>query len=201
MRLLTWRRGPPILRPVALPLPTLLLLAVASGLAAALAAQAELRVSPRPAVLTRSFVAFALFVAFVLVPVSIYFYVFHGDWFLLYLVDVRQVPSALALMGFLGEAAAAVGPFALGAAFVRAQKESIAKFLLAALGVGILAVVIAARDRLAVVGTYAQYRGEFGLTAYGTGALLHGTVAMGLILGAGLAYLVVRLHLSGSRGG
>ncbi|MFW6197483.1 MAG: hypothetical protein ACOC5B_01330, partial [Myxococcota bacterium] len=52
----------------ALPLPTLLLLAIASGFGAALAAKAELRISPRPAVLTRSFVAYGLFIALLLIP-------------------------------------------------------------------------------------------------------------------------------------
>jgi hypothetical protein len=184
-----------------LPLPTLLLLAVASGIAAALAAKAELRVSPRPAVLTRSFAAYAFFVAFVLVPVSVYFYAFHGDWFLLYLVDVRRVPSALALLGFIVEASVGVAGFALGATLVRAQRDGVAKAFLGAAVVGALAVVVGARERLAVVGTYAQYRGDFGLTSYTSGALLHGTLAMGLILLAGLGYLVLRLHLSGARGG
>jgi hypothetical protein len=185
---------------VALPLPTLLLLAIASGIAVALAAKAELRISPRPAVLTRSFAAYAMFLALVLIPVSVYFYAFHGDWFLLYLVDVRRVPSALALLGFLVEAAVGVAGFAVGATLVRAQREGIAKVLLAATVVGAVAVVVVARERLAVVGTYAQYRGDFGLDSYAGGVVLHGSLAMGAILAAGLAYLVVRLHLSGSRG-
>ena len=40
-----------------------------------------------------------------LLPVSLYFYVFHGDWFMLYTFDVRRVPSALALFGFAVELA------------------------------------------------------------------------------------------------
>lgn len=184
-----------------MPLPTLLFVAIASGLAAALAAKAELRVSPRPAVLTRSFAAYMLFVMFVLIPASLYFYVFHGDWFLLYLMDVRRVPSALALVGFVGEAALGAGSFAVGAALVRAQREGMGKALLFLALVGAVAVVVVARDRLAVVGTYAQYRGGFGLAHYGAGALLQGTVAMGLIMALGVTYLLVRLHMSGTRGG
>lgn len=184
-----------------MPLPTLLFLAVVSGLAAALAAKAELRISPRPAVLTRSFVAYALFVGLVLIPASVYFYAFHGDWFLMYAVDVRRVPSALALVGFIGEAALGVGAFAIGAALVRGQREGIGKALIVLCTAAAVAVIVVARDRLAVVGTYAQYRGGFGLATYGHGPLLQGTVAMGLILAAGLGYLLVRLHLSGNRGG
>lgn len=185
----------------ALPLPTLLLLAIASGFGAALAAKAELRISPRPAVLTRSFVAYGLFIALLLIPSALYFYIFHGDWFLLYLVDVRRVPSALALVGFLGIAALAVGAFAAGATLVRSQREGVGKACVALCVVAAVAVLVVARDRLAVVGTYAQYRGDFGLDDYANGPLLQGSVAMGLILAVGLAYLVARLHQSGSRGG
>ncbi|MFW6067661.1 MAG: hypothetical protein ACOC97_04925 [Myxococcota bacterium] len=182
-----------------MPLPTLLFIVIASGFGAALAAKAELRVNPRPSVLTRSFAAYVLFLGLVVVPVSVYFYTFHGDWFLLYLMDVRRLPSALALVGFLGEGALGVGAFALGAALVRGQREGIAKALVVLTAVGAVAVVPAARDRLAVVGTFAQYHGDFGLHAYGSGALLQGTIAMGLIMALGLAYLVIRLHLSGNR--
>ena len=39
-----------------------------------------------------------------IVPVSVYFYVFHGDWFLLYLFDVSRIPSAIAMVGFFVQA-------------------------------------------------------------------------------------------------
>ena len=183
-----------------MPLPTLLCLGFASGVAAALAGRSELRVSPRPALLTRSFAAFALFAGLVLVPVSVYFYVFHGDWFLLYLVDVRQIPSAIALVGFALEVAVGAAGFAAGGALVRSQREALAGGAAALALVLAVAVIVAGRERLAVVGTYAQFTGDFGLEPYGSGALLQGTIVMTVILGLGLAYLLLRLHYGGRRG-
>src|SRR5688572_11199826 len=94
-RLTEWTEcaAPAYVRPV--PLPPLLLWMVASGLAAALAGRNELRTSPRPAPLTRTFFAYASYAVLVVVPVSIYFYAFHGDWFLLYFADVSKIPSAV----------------------------------------------------------------------------------------------------------
>jgi hypothetical protein len=183
-----------------LPLPTLLLFAFATGVAAAVAAKAELRVNPRTALLTRGFAAYAVFVTFCLIPISIYFYVFHGDWFLLYLVDVRRVPSAVALIGFVLEGGMGAVGFAVGAALVRAQREAVAGTVAALSFVASGGVAFALKDRLALVGTYAQHEGGFGQIEYGAGPLLYGTMVMGalLLLGAGL--LLGRLYLGARRG-
>ena len=183
-----------------MPLPTLICLVFATGIAAALAARVELRVSPRPPLLTRSFAAFAVFTMLVPVPVGVYFYLFHGDWFLLYTLDVHGIPSALALLGFLVLGTIGALGFAVGASMVRGQRETLGGILvgLAVLAAGAVAVV--ARDRLGVVGTFAQYEGGFGLEAYGGGPLLQGGIVMGAVLLLGIVFLVWRLHLSGRRG-
>ncbi len=181
-------------------MPILVCLAFASGVAAALAGRSELRVSPRPPLLTRTFGAYFLFAVLLLVPISVYFYAFHGDWFLLYLVDVRTVPSALALLGFLGELAIGAGGFIMGASSVRGQREAAGGALaVCAVLAGVVALVVG-RDRLALVGTHAQFEGGFGLRPYGSGALMQGTVAMTAILLIGLAYLLLRLQWGGRRG-
>jgi len=184
-----------------LPIPTLFLLAFACGVAAAIASRKELKVSPRPALLSRGFGALALFLGLVLVPVSVYFYVFHGDWSLLYLVDVRAIPSAVALVGFVFEGLIGTAGFLTGSVLVRAQRESVAGVV--AGGVVLLAagLVFAVRDRLAVVGSFAQYRGGFGLQPFADGPVLLGGVAMGAIFAVGLAYLLVRLAFSTRRSG
>lgn len=168
------------------------------GLAAALAGAHELRLSPRHALLTSSFFALSAFLLLVLVPISVYFYVFHGDWFLLYLVDVRHVPSALALIGFVMQALLGVSGFSVGASLVRSQRVVWAAGVLAACGVLALVVIPICYDRLRVVGTYAQFRGGFGLAAYG-GALMQGTLAMGFVLLVGGAFLVHRIHAGVAR--
>lgn len=177
-----------------MPLPTLLCLAFAAGLGAAVAAHSELRVSPRPSVLTRSFGAFMIFVGLVVLPISVYFYTFHGDWFLAYTVDVRRLPSAVALLGFLLEAAIAAAGFVLGAVLVRNRHAWIASAIAGVAVGGAVVVTAALRDRLAVVGTLAQYRGDFGLSPVTSGPLLAGTLAMTTILVAGYVWLVTRLR-------
>jgi hypothetical protein len=181
-----------------MPLPTLVFLAFAVGTAAALLGGSELRLSPRHAMLTASFRAFALFLLLVLLPVSVYFYVFHGDWFLLYAVDVRRIPSAIALLGFVAEGLLGALGFSLGAALARNQRNGVGYGVVT---VGVLlsfAVVLVWPDRLSVVGTFAQYRGDFGLRAYG-GPLMEAGLALGLLLVYGATYLLVRIRMAGRR--
>jgi hypothetical protein len=140
------------------------------------------------------------FAVLVLVPISVYFYAFHGDWFLLYLIDMRRIPSALAMIGFAGLVLIGTGGFALGSVLVRGQRDSLAGALVALFVLLSVAIVPAAGDRLSAVGTYTQYNGGFGLTPYGSGALMTGTLAMGAILTLGLAVLIGRLHLGSRRG-
>ncbi len=183
-----------------MPLPSLLCFAFAAGIAAALAGRVELRVSPRPALLTRSFGAFAIFEILVLIPIAVYFYVFHGDWFLLYLLDVRVVPSALALLGFCVLGLFGALGFFVGANMVRHQREGIGlALMLLSLGAG-GAVVALARDRLAVVGTLSQFQGGFGLEPFVDGPVLQGAVVMGAILLVAFLSLLYRIRVSGRRG-
>jgi hypothetical protein len=182
-----------------LPLPTQLFLTFASGVLTALAARADLRVSPKPAANSEAFVAFLLYALLVVLPVSVYFYVFHGDWYLLYTVDTARIPSALALFGLAAVVLVGAGGFLFGARLVRSQREQWAG---AAVGMTVsmaLGVLPLARHRLAVVGTYAQFFGDFGHRPYG-GTLLQGTVCMSLWLVLGLSFLVYRLGPSEKRG-
>lgn len=182
-----------------MPLPPLLIFAAVAGLSSALAARHELRMSPRPIPLTRGFVAYLSYATLVLVPASVYFYVFHGDWFLLYTVDVGTIPSAVALVGFLLQAALGALAFAVGALLVRSQREVVVGVLVGLLVAGAGVLVFLYLDRLAQVGSHAQYHGQFGLEAYEDGPLMTGGLAMAGILLAGFAFLVLRLWLSARR--
>ena len=163
------------------------------GAASALAGSHELRVSPRPIVLSDSFAAFVAFVLLLLLPATLYFYVFHGDWFMLYLVDVKRVPAPLTLLGFLCELALGLLGFFFGAACVRNQKNSWVVGALVLCALAALAVIVIVPERLRVVGTLRQFRGGFGLTRYG-GSLLQGALAMGGLLTAGAFYLLYRIR-------
>ena len=184
-----------------MPLPSLLCLVFAAGIAAALAGRVELRVSPRPALLTHSFAAFAIFACLVVVPISVYFYIFHGDWFLLYLIDVRDVPSALALLGFVVEVGFGALGFFVGASMVRHQREGLGGSLAFLALIAAALVVVIARDRLSLVGTSRQFHGNFGLEPFmGGGAILQGAIVMGAILLVATASLLQRLRSSSRRG-
>ena len=182
-----------------MPLPTLLAFVFLAALATALAGRQELRVSPRPVLLTRAFAAYLIYACLVLIPVSVYFYVFHGDWFLLYLFPVQRIPSAIALVGFTAEVGIGICGFLVGAVFVRAQRETLVGVLMAAaLGAGI-AVFPFYGDRLTQVGSFAEFHGQFGLEPFERGPLLTGTVAMGLITLVGLGFLLGRVWYTGRR--
>lgn len=175
-----------------MPIQTQLLFTFASGVLVALAARADLRGSPRAVLLSHAFVAYLIYASLVVVPASLYFYLFHGDWYLLYLVDSQRVPSALVLLACTLEVGLGVGGFVLGAAFVRNQREPWAGAVIgvtASLGA---AVIPLARQRLAVVGSYAQFHGDFGLSPFG-GALQQGVVCMTLWTFLGLMLIAYRL--------
>jgi hypothetical protein len=175
-----------------LPIPTQLLFTFASGVLIALSARADLRGSPKASTLTHAFAAYLVYAALVLVPASLYFYLFHGDWYLLYLVDSERVPSALVLVACALQVALGASGFLLGAAFVRNQREPWAGALVGILAsLGAAAIPIAKR-RLSVVGSYAQFHGDYGLAPFG-GALLQGALCMSAWMFVGLALLAYRI--------
>ena len=175
-----------------MPLPTQLFVTFSSGVFAALAARSELRVTPKPVLGSRAFWAFMLYAFLVVLPVSAYFYVFHGDWFLLYLLDTQAVPSALALVGSFAEAGLGALGFLLGGMMVRTQREQWAWAAAAAGLAAAFGLLPLLKSRLAVVGTYVQFHGDFGLRPYREG-LMHSTIWMSLWSLVGLVVLIYRL--------
>jgi hypothetical protein len=175
------------------PLPPLVALTLISGLAAAIAGREDLRASPRHVALTSAGLAYASYALLVLMPVTTYFYVFHGDWFLLYLLDVSRIPSAAALLAVAAQGALGMAAFVAGALLVRAQRE---RWLWAGiasaglLGVGALAPGL---GRLGQVGSYSQFHRNFGLRPF-DGPILAGSVAMTSVALFGLAVLILRLR-------
>ncbi|MCA9579529.1 MAG: hypothetical protein R3B40_11460 [Polyangiales bacterium] len=183
-----------------MPLPSLLCFVFAAGVALALAGRSEIRVSPRPVLLTTSAMALVLYATLLVVPVGIYFYVLYGDWFLLYTVDVQRIPSALALVGFVILVGVGLLGFAAGASLARAQRDAVSGALLVASLVATAALALGWRERLSVVGTYAQFTRGFGLTDFTAGSLLPSAWVMTIILAVGLLATVGRVLWGRRRG-
>lgn len=184
-----------------MPLPSFLFLAFATGLAAALASRRELLNSPQPLVLMRSLSAWALFAGLLLIPLSSYFYLFHGDWFLLYQIDVSVVPSAVALLLFIFEFALGALGFFLGASLIRRKRGEIASLILAVVSALVFAPIIFFRRELALVGTYRQFHRDYGLEGFRESALFPGALFMGGVLIVAFVYLLIRLAVADRRYG
>lgn len=180
-------------------LPSVVALGFMVGALAALAGRAEIKLSPRHPLLTRSFAAFISFAVCVLVPISVYFYVFHGDWFLLYAVDVRDVPSAVALVGFVLEALVGVAGFVVGAMLLRSQREGAVGAVAGTALVLAVLVPVLFRERLSRVGSYAQWTGGFGLIDFTAGPIFFGTVFMSVAFLLATAFLLGRLWVGERR--
>ena len=85
------------------------------------------------------------------------------------------------------------------AALARAQRTSTGFVFVAIAALAAVSVLVLWPDRLAVVGTFAQYRGDFGLRRYG-GSLMQAGLAMGALMAYGATYLLVRIRVAGRRG-
>ena len=109
-------------------------------------------------------------------------------------------PSAIALCGFVVEALIGALGFVLGASLVRSQREPLTGVLAGLVLVVAVGSVVAVRDRLSVVGSYAQYVGGFGLGTIGEGPILEGLLAMGGLLALGSALVLGRIWLASTRG-
>ncbi len=182
-------------------LPLAICISYAAGIVAALSARAELRGTPRPALATSGFRAFLAYVSLVLVPSTVYFYLFHGDWFLLYLVDSQRIPSAVALLLFVMQASIAALGFASGAHMVRLQRENLAIAIVVAVCVLAAGLLAAVHGRFATVGTYAQFHGTFGLDPWLETPLLPAIVLFGTVMLVGLVHCCVRIHWGARRAG
>jgi len=174
-------------------------LTFASGVLAALAARTDLRVSPKPTLGSARAVRLPALCELGTRAHLVYFYVFHG------------MVSALRGRHCAGtERSGAAGLSARGGRRWRRLRVRSESGAIAARSVGgriggrhavhAIGVLPLSRHRLAVVGSYAQFHGDFGHTPYG-GALLQGTIGMTCWMLLGLAFIVYRLGSSAKRTG
>jgi hypothetical protein len=176
-----------------LPLLFLLLIAIATGALSAHAGRDEVRHSSDPVWRMETFLAYVLFVALVLLPTAIYFYVFHGDWFLFYWVDTARAPWFWGLLGALLLLGAASLGFRLGAALCRASRDlAVRRITLGAIFFA-LAVWPLAWDRLSVVGSYRQFTRDYGLTTFFASPAFYSGLVMLVTIGLAFGWLVYRI--------
>ncbi|MBT8470242.1 MAG: hypothetical protein HKN10_14035 [Myxococcales bacterium] len=176
-----------------MPLLFLLLIAIATGALSAHAGRDELRQSSDPIWRMETFLAYALFVAFVLLPTVIYFYVFHGDWFLFYWVDTARAPWFWGLLGVLLLLGAASLGFRLGLALSRSSRDLAARRIAAGTIFIALAIWPLAWSRVSVVGSYRQFSRDYGLIAFFASPAFYSGVAMALVIVLAFGWLIYRV--------
>lgn len=176
-----------------MPIPVVIGVALFVGALTALAGSNHLRATPKSPLGTRQFAAFAVFELLLLLPISGYFWAFHGDWFLLYWMDSTQLPSALALVGLLAIGVLGALSFAFSVSLLRSQYIMGPAWVMGVVVAALFASLWTFRTRLHRVGTYDQFHGDFGLRGFTDGALLQATTWMGVVLVAGIIALTLRV--------
>lgn len=176
-----------------LPLLFLLLITIATGVLSAHAGRDEVRHSADPMWRMEAFLAYAVFVGLVLLPTVMYFYVFHGDWFLFYWVDTGRAPWVWGMLAILFLVGAASLGFWIGAALSRASRDEAVRRI----AVGSLFIAVAVWplgwDRLSSVGSYRQFTRDYGLITFLASPAFYAGLAMLVIIGVAFASLFYRI--------
>jgi hypothetical protein len=146
------------------PFVLLLLANAAVGIAAALAAEDELRASPRGPWATTAFRALAAHLALASLPVGAFWLWRAPDWTVSYLAHASRAPSLLIAAMVATLAAAAVVGFSLGASAVTAHRREWLPKVLVAIAIVAVVIVLVARRRIGVVTSYVHFRGGLGPT-------------------------------------
>ena len=184
-----------------MPLLFLLFIAIATGALSAYAGLDEVRHSAAPVWRMEAFLAFALFVGFVLLPTAIYFYVFHGDWFLFYWVDTGHASWVWGLLVVLLLLGSASLGFGVGATLCRASRNVVTRHIATGALLIALAVWPLAWERLSVVGSYRQFTRDYGLVPFFSSPAFYSGLAMLIIIGVAFGSAVYRIDRHTHDGG
>jgi len=169
-------------------------MAFATGAFAAYAGRDEIRHDGEAMWRSESFLAYVAFFMLVFLPTAIYFYVFHGDWFLSYWVNTGQAPWLWGPLAALLLCGAGLAGFSFGAALCRSSRD------LGARRLGTVAALLAfvlwplAWKGLSRVGTYRQYDRDYGLTPYFESAAFYSGLAMLVVLAGAFGWVVVHIE-------
>ena len=176
-----------------MPLLFLLFVAIATGGLSAYAGRDEIRHSGEAMWRTEAFLAYALFVGLVLLPTVIYFYVFHGDWFLFYWIDTGRAPWVWGFVAVLLLLGAAFGGFRLGAALCRASRDLAARRITIVAALMAVAIWPLGWQRLSVVGSHRQFARHYGLLGFFSSPAFYSGLAMLLVACGAFAWIVYRI--------
>lgn len=168
-----------------MPLASLPLLGLLAGLVFASAA-GESR--GHPAILARALVLGAAFGLLLLGPCAAFLVAIAPDWSLAYLVDSRRVPSLAFMLWVLGVTACVPLGTWLGSSAPVLRRRQLVLQGVAVLIVAVVAVVAASLPRLAVLATFAQYHGKFGVRPLAGSPLGYGLVWLSALLVGGAAF-------------
>jgi hypothetical protein len=171
----------------------LLFVAIATGALSAYAGRDEIRHSGEAMWRMESFLAYGIFVGLVLVPTVVYFYVFHGDWFLFYWVDTRRAPWVWGLVAILLVLGASFVGFRFGAALCRASRDAAARRITVAAALMGLAVWPLGWDRLSVVGSHRQFARDYGLEGFFSSPAFYSGLVMLVVALAAFVWMVLRI--------
>jgi len=164
-----------------------------SGFLTALVGYQELRLSLRSPILSRIFASYMLFVLLLWVPSTAYFYIFYGDWSLAYCADASRIPSAIALLVFVGQALLAAFTFRLGVSMLRAYRRVWTLVTMGSVAVLTILAVLLASARWMTVGTFAQFHGGFGTVPLYRSSVLLSAIILNVLVGLGYGFLLYRL--------
>jgi hypothetical protein len=180
-------------------IPLDLLFSVLAGLFLAYSARAQLRMHAGSFLGCPALRVGLAWVVVVMWPIAAYFYFVHPDWSWMYWIDPQRVPKLVSLVFLLLQAAALVGGFAAGYAFIRAGRYR--DHALAMGGVGVLLVLLFAllHRRIFSYGTFQDFRSGSGLVPISQAKLGYTLVVGALALAATLGYAGWQLHLAGRR--
>lgn len=177
----------------ALPLVFLLLVALATGMLAAHAGREEVRVSAEPVWRMESFAAYSIFLGLILLPTTLYFYVFYADWFLFYWADTRQAPWLWGIVSALLTCAAGLLGFRTGTFLSRRGRCKAPRRIAGALLLLAVLVWPLGWDRISRVGSHRQFTHGYGLSEYLSSATFYSGALILLVASTAFAWVFLRI--------
>lgn len=170
------------------------LVGFALGAALAWAARRELSHHGGPLWTARSFVISLLYAVLLFGPVAGYFASFETDWAFAYLIDAAHASPALVLTSVMLDMVAVVTGFVVGSRPAR-KRKMFALLPLVTVPNALAAIVFAVLSRrLAVHGTTAEYRREFGLESFAGSPAAYAVLFFGACLLLGTTFTMRELR-------